>query len=165
MLETQVSADDVLAAAVDKNRFPTRRFRVEGTHVGNSRLLSERDAQGTALRYGGQMVELVTRETFVVAQAKTSGGSGLPECVRATCFAEAGKPCRNKAGEICSAHACRFGEQKPTFASAAKNLPACPVEGCAASRVSGMPCTTPKGKPRMPHKGRAPKVDQPGAML
>ena len=41
----------------DTGRIPGRRFRVEGTSLGNSRLLTKKAAEKTMTRYGGRIAE------------------------------------------------------------------------------------------------------------
>ncbi len=156
--DRETLAAQLLARAVTNARFPTKRFRVEGSTVDNSRVLADRDADRTVAKYGGRKVELVTRAMYLVHQAVD-----LPACTVGGCLAAAGQPCKTKKGAACTAHVGRFGVPKPTPASVAQHLPKCGAPSCGAK--AGQPCTSPKGKNRMPHKVRIPKVAEPGALL
>lgn len=52
-------AQHVLAAARVNGRLPGRRFRVEGTDIGNSRLLTLAEACKAAGQYGGRVFECI----------------------------------------------------------------------------------------------------------
>lgn len=57
--DSQATEDDVLRDVLEYGgRWPARRFRVEGSPFGNSRLLRAADAELAARRYGGQVVEV-----------------------------------------------------------------------------------------------------------
>jgi hypothetical protein len=158
--DREALAAKILARAVANGRFPTTRFRVEGSRVGASRILTEKRADAAVAQFGGMKVELVTREMWLAGEAEK-----LPACTTAGCLAAAGKVCKTKSGNVRAPHDCRLGvdEAKPTPASAAQNLIACIARGCGAK--AGKPCQSPKGKNRMPHKVRIPKVAKPGALL
>jgi hypothetical protein len=146
ILETSCGPEQMLVKAVAKGKFPARRFRVEGSAYGSSHLLNANKALRTCARYGGQIVEVVTKAMFLTAQAKELK---LPTCVRKSCAARTGEPCKNKSG-VCAPHACRLAQADP--AEAAEKLLSCPIAKCPA--LGGQPCMTRKGTPRMPHKAR-----------
>jgi len=150
--ETTLSAAEMLQRAVDAGRLPTKRFRVEGTAVGSSHLLSDLQADRAAGRYRGQKVEVITREMFLTAQA-----AALPTCTQKGCGARAGQACRNLSG-LRTPHAVRLGfRETPT--SAAEGFAACPF--CLAP--AGKACQTARGRGRMPHKERPTTASLPAA--
>ncbi len=63
IMEARLDRDGAIGWAeryhAEQGRWPTRRFRVEGSRVGNSRLLRQGEASAMAERYGGELVELV----------------------------------------------------------------------------------------------------------
>ena len=95
ILETTVSTAELLEKFLARGKFLSRRFRVEGSVVGASRLLNLRRAEESQAKYGGQVVELVTKNAFLTAQAARDH---LPSCRRTSCGAKAGEPCRGKNG-------------------------------------------------------------------
>ena len=86
-------------------RWPVRRFRVEGTWSGNSRLLCKLSAQRTLGMYGGTLVELIPSRTQyrtdrgITRLSKHDRDADLLElkaCPK--CNAMAGRACVEKAG-------------------------------------------------------------------
>ena len=65
--------------------WPKRRFRVEGSSAGNSRLLDEYRAQRTKDMYGGEIVELIP-------------SSGMRRC--GYCRAKRHAPCQSSTGKF-----------------------------------------------------------------
>lgn len=59
LAESGWTAEQALAWAKSKEHWPTRRWRVEGSRAGNSRLLHKKTADHTRLKYGGSVVELI----------------------------------------------------------------------------------------------------------
>lgn len=63
LLESQMSADAAIAWAErqfeETGKWPTRRYRVDGTSVGNSRFMRQHDARDTLAKYGGELREMV----------------------------------------------------------------------------------------------------------
>lgn len=95
--ESSWTAEQALAWARTKKRWPARRFRVEGSHAGNSRLLPKKLAVATRSKYGGVLVELIPLPTIAGEPKKTLNQSrvdGMPACPR--CGAAVGWPCRAK---------------------------------------------------------------------
>jgi hypothetical protein len=136
------------------NHWPTRRWRVETKHVGNSRLLGREAAKRTHKRYGGELVELIpTRTDYLESKGITGRRSqvrvlaeDLGECP--WCGVEAGQPCKQPKGALCRPHASRA--RASAFTEAAKDLGECPV--CKAG--AGEACRTPGNRLRNPHVRR-----------
>lgn len=155
--EVDMTAAQLLALALDRGRFPAKRFRVEGSRCGSSELLTKFDAERSVICYGGTKVEIVTLEMYLRAQAKD-----LPACSRSTCKAAAGEPCKRNApsgfgvaspSTYRNPHANRTAKPVPRSISAARSLPTCPEPHCRAK--AGEPCTR-AGRLRMPHPSRRP---------
>jgi hypothetical protein len=84
------------------NKWPNRkRWRVEGSRGGNSRLLMHHTAQAARAKYGGAVVEVIPFKPLAERQA-----AGMPTCPR--CKAEAGKPCTSKSDAITKPHLVRW---------------------------------------------------------
>lgn len=58
--------------------WPRRKYRVEGTYVGNSRLLYLGEAQATQRRYGGHIVQVIPSTRFWMV--KDGAGEKSPIC-------------------------------------------------------------------------------------
>ena len=78
-----------------------RRFRVEGSRAGNSRLVTQTTAKRYKGEYGGKIVEVVPLVSLAERQAKD-----LPGCE--FCKAAAGEPCKSKTGKLRVPHAGRW---------------------------------------------------------
>lgn len=124
MLEAMMTPPEAAAyaeewCAVKSGRRFARRWRLEGTKVGNSHLVTR--AKGLELRgaYGGELVELVPPPARRFTLKERAAADKLPFCP--VCAAERGKPCRaRKGGGIRQPHKKRmefhgivtaFGEQ------------------------------------------------------
>lgn len=67
--EAQASRPDLLDMAIERwlseRKWPLKRWRIEGTAAGNSRLLGEREAHKQRGRLGGTVVEVIpSRPSF-----------------------------------------------------------------------------------------------------
>ena len=78
-----------------------RRFRVEGTPIGNSHLLMKSQARNTALAHGGKVVEVIPFTSLAERQAQE-----MPVCGR--CEAAKGKPCKSSTGKLRTPHMVRW---------------------------------------------------------
>lgn len=161
----QIEPDQFLAECLERGRMPSKRYRVEGSPAGASRLLTEDDAVAARRRYGGTVRELFTAAAFHTLLAKKRN---LPACTNPTCNAQAGDPCRDRMG-VRPAHGNRIGrrgERVSAHALAAQDMGPCPTCGVAA----GKPCRKDHGKGdvRPVHKkrkaaGAAATTDTKGA--
>jgi ribosomal protein L32 len=156
--ESLLSDEGAIAWAAEEHklskRWPTRRWRVDTQHVGNSRLLGRPAAERTHRRYGGELRELIPS---YAAYLESKGITGRRTQVRIDaeelgvcphCEVEAGQPCKQPSGSLCRPHARRI--RTSDFGDAAKDLPKCPVCGVAA----GDACRTPGSQLRKPHVRR-----------
>ena len=79
--EAQFTKDEALAWAEDyyreRKNWPRRRWRVEGSAAGNSRLLTEKQALRTKKVHGGEVVELICPAKYYPDLCKQQGR----ECV------------------------------------------------------------------------------------
>lgn len=78
-----------------------RRFRVEGSPIGNSRLLRRHDAVAAATTHGGDVVEVIPSTSAAVRHAMP-----MPACP--VCEVEAGKPCKSGSKKMRPPHAKRW---------------------------------------------------------
>jgi hypothetical protein len=84
------------------NKWPNRkRWRVEGSRAGNSRLLMNHTAVATCARYGGKVVEVIPMIPLAERQA-----AKMPTCPR--CEAPAGKPCKSRNAKVVKPHLVRW---------------------------------------------------------
>lgn len=60
----------------DTGRWPVRRFRVEGTACGNSKLLTEAAAQEAKAKFGGEIVCMMPGKKWVPASALAESSDG-----------------------------------------------------------------------------------------
>lgn len=81
-----------------------RRFRVEGSRAGNSRLLRRDGAEEARRRYGGTIVEVYPRQTR--EEKAASVARDMPACPR--CKVPSGEPCIAASGNIREPHARRW---------------------------------------------------------
>jgi len=133
--ESRITREQVLAMALKAKA--ARRFRLEQSRAGESRLLTAIAVNRAQARYGGQIVELVTMAEWLIATAET-----LPRCERASCQARHGQPCRNVHG-IRAPHKNRLGKAEPPRIALEEYLR---CETCGA--WPGKPCHTESGAPR-----------------
>lgn len=92
------TAADALAWAKGLKSWPRRRWRLEGSRAGNSRLLRETQAINMQQLYGGERIELIPaagdgeakKNRFQVA------AEDMPKCPH--CKESKGKPCRRPDG-------------------------------------------------------------------
>ena len=85
------------------NRSPMlrRRWRVEGSQAGNSRLLTRPKAIETKARYGGQVCQVIP---MVPLENRLS--ANMPKCP--FCKVAKGKPCETRSGKISKPHLKRW---------------------------------------------------------
>lgn len=90
-------------AARHANAYPItrRRWRVEGTRAGNSRLLTHTSAINCCVAYGGKVVNVIPFTPLAERQA-----AKLPDCPR--CHAANGKPCKSSLGRVVTPHQVRW---------------------------------------------------------
>ena len=99
--EESVASHKSLIAAYG-NTWPMRkRWRVEGSAGGNSRMLMKHTANRAANRYGGRVVEVIPFTPIQERQA-----ANMPACPR--CKAKAGKPCKTAKKTIAKPHLVRW---------------------------------------------------------
>jgi hypothetical protein len=140
-------AADVARYIVDDERPATRRFRVEGSRVGNSMLLNADNAKKEAVNYGGKVVEVTTLDAVFREMAV-----GLPRCERKSCRAEKDEPCHDKKGFVSRPHKNRFGDDEPVRELHKATKHVCPVDRCKAP--VGEACKGKNGRNCAPHKER-----------
>ena len=99
----EATATHAQLKAKHQGKFPIirRRFRVEGTQVGNSRLLTWEKAMDTRGRYGGSIAEVIEFKPLAERQALN-----LKACPH--CEVAAGKPCKSNHGKVVPPHAKRW---------------------------------------------------------
>jgi len=84
------------------NKWPNRkRWRVEGSRGGNSRMLMKDTATAACARYGGKVVEVIPSIPLAERQA-----AKMPACPR--CEAVAGKPCQSRNAKVVKPHLVRW---------------------------------------------------------
>lgn len=138
---------EILRYIVAEGKPATRRYRVEGSRVGNSKLLNADDAKRDQINYGGRVVEVVTLDAIFTEMA-----DDLPRCKRQSCKADKDEPCRDARGNICRPHRNRLGEEEPVRALHKATKHVCPVDRCKAP--VGEACKGKNGKNCAPHKER-----------
>lgn len=147
-----MSAAEVLRYIASEGKPRTRRFRVEGSRVGNSMLLTKEAAVRDQLNYGGKVVEVVTVDAIFIEMARS-----LPRCKRESCKAEKDQPCRDGRGNIIRPHRNRFGEEEPARELHPSTKNPCPAPECGAP--AGTPCKGKNGKNCAPHKARRDLIE------
>jgi hypothetical protein len=103
-LETSMTREEAIAQPHKKlantNKWPSRRFRVEGSRAGNSYLLTKKRAESMQRQMGGVVVELIHERPKEAKAPRVSKNEeraiGMLACPR--CSAEADKPCRSTGG-------------------------------------------------------------------
>lgn len=163
LLEAQIRPDEAVAWAQARYKktgnWPSKRFRVEGSRAGSSKLLTRVEAEVTSKQYGGTVVELIPAKGESLGTMAEAAAQGLPECPQ--CGAQANRSCRRgtERGAPRTPHAARLRMvegRRNAHEEVAIGLPECPLCGAAAGR----PCT--KGHfggritTRMPHVARLP---------
>lgn len=116
--EATISAADAIEWAKGQReggaRWPRRRWRVEGTSAGNSKLLTEERAIKVQRRTGGKVVLVIPTPTELGLAPMTANQAlavGLPTC--SVCQREAGEPCRTPKGKSRKPHSDRIEASKP----------------------------------------------------
>lgn len=99
--EARAERKDLVAEYANKYPITRRRWRVEGTRVGHSRLLTHEKAQLTCARYGGRVVQIVPFTPLAERQALNLKACPL-------CKAKASKPCKSKHGRVVTPHVARW---------------------------------------------------------
>lgn len=135
-------------------RWPWRRYRVEGTAAGNSKLLIDMAAENACRKYGGTIVELIpTRARYLADRGLTGRYSradamaeDLPACPK--CQAAAGHACTLPTGQKRVPHSNRT--KLHAAMEGAADLPLC----ARCGQLAGRPCVTKGGHLRDPHQGR-----------
>ncbi|MBT8454162.1 MAG: hypothetical protein KJO40_19520 [Deltaproteobacteria bacterium] len=111
--ESLMSEEQALAWAelhYERSRkWPTRRWRVDTAHCGNSRFLGRRAAHVTYQRYGGDLREIVpSRKVYCEARGirrwtrHHDAAKGMDQCP--WCLAPADIPCRQPNGRLRQPH-------------------------------------------------------------
>ena len=92
------TAADALAWARGLRYWPRRRWRLEGSNAGNSRLIKETQARNMKALYGGTIVELIPAggDTDARLTAYQVASEGMPKCPH--CRESKGKACRGPQG-------------------------------------------------------------------
>jgi hypothetical protein len=123
--ESTWTAEEAMAWARSKKNWPTRRFRVEGSYAGNSRLLPKKLAERTREKYGGKLVEVIPLPTISGEPKKTLNQSrvaDMPACPK--CGAGVGWACKAKLRhngaplKPCPPHKARVKAQADAWAKA-----------------------------------------------
>lgn len=137
-LEATWTKEDATAWAQDRytrtGSWPRRRWRVEGSPAGSSRLVPLKLAEKTQARYGGHIVELIGPPPPAPPRVSknTDRALGLPPCP--ICFAKDGEACtkvkrgavpgaKDAKGKTCPPHKARFEKARaaaPQFAGVAR---------------------------------------------
>ena len=142
-------ADAALKWASGLRHWPSRRFRVEGSRAGNSKLVCERDAIGMRIQYGGEVVELVPSARALARKSVYEvAAEDLGECPR--CKAPDGKPCTWPTGGAPRYPHAKREDPSNLYTRAAEGLGDC--SWCKAK--AGEACTWPRGLQRRPHERR-----------
>lgn len=78
--------------------WPQRRFRLEDSRAGNSRLIKEQQARDMMGKYGGTVVELIPPggDTDARLNAYQVASEDMPKCPH--CKESKGRPCRGPQG-------------------------------------------------------------------
>jgi hypothetical protein len=153
MLQTQMTRAEAIEWAEKRfaraGHWPTRRYRVQDSRAGTSKLLSKTEAHGTMTRYGGKIVELVPSRVDYLAEFKgvrldpypmLTSARDLPECP--TCKAPTGTPCKRGDGEPMWPHVRRIKAVGYATAEAMMLAQAVLYDGCAACDAgAGIACT------------------------
>jgi hypothetical protein len=149
--ESTWTKEQALAFAVQyldaKGRWPARRFRIERSRAGNSRLLNRESAERDAARYGGDAVELIptlAASGVLRPTAHEQAAEGLPECSK--CQAEADAACVNPKGRQRTVHRERVDDKGECRAWAIAHVT---CRQCSAA--PGVQCLDAKSKPCAPH--------------
>jgi len=103
--ESQYTPQEALELAVLSGAKFRRRFRVEGSAAGTSRLVTKSSAKRLRKRYGGQIVELVP-DLWHKSPANVLRANGLPYCP--TCRVEPDEACRHPKGAMRPPHEARM---------------------------------------------------------
>lgn len=129
-------------------RWPKRRFRVEGSRAGNSRLVGEETAKVIRSKHGGQVVELIPPAKSIVRKSVYEvAAEDLGDCPR--CKASADAPCVWPDGSRRYPHKKRE-QPRSAYEQAAQEFGKCPW--CKAE--PGEACTWRRGVQRLPHSRR-----------
>lgn len=95
--ESVATDDEILAMARDfearHGRWPSKRYRVDGTPFGNSRLLRRGLAETTQRSYGGHVRELIPPRAKAVAP-------GVNKCARCGARGHYAKTCAERRGAL-----------------------------------------------------------------
>jgi len=98
MEESQWTTKQAVAWARGLRHWPSRRFRVEKSRAGNSRLISARLADEMKGRYGGEIIEMIEHVALEL-------GRDMRKCKQ--CDAKAGAPCVAGSGNLRRPHSKR----------------------------------------------------------
>lgn len=129
--------------------WPGRRFRVDNSRAGTSRLLGRKAAEKTQAKYGGRLVEMIPTPT-AAGEPKHTVNQALAESLGPcpSCQAKPRHPCLTPKGKSRKPHESRT--KRASLLSTAEDLPPCRM--CKAE--AGFPCTNQKGELRSPHTKR-----------
>lgn len=128
--------------AAKQSKWPLmRRFRLEGSRAGNSRLVTKIHGDSLKSQYGGTLVELLDPPPPRRSK-REEAADGLPAC--RWCRVLANEPCKTTTDGAKGRmpHSIRLREAE--LADAVADLPPCP----ACSAKAAEPCLTPKGNLR-----------------
>jgi len=104
MIESQWTEEEAQAWASSLKRATSRRFRLEGSLAGNSRLVSETQVHQLKTRFGGEIVELILRREPRLSKRRQAA-IGLGVCPH--CHALSDAPCLRPDQTVCAPHAKR----------------------------------------------------------
>ncbi len=99
--ESKATHAQLKAKHEGKSPIIRRRWRVEGTNLGNSYLLTHTKAINACVCYGGRVVEVIPFTSLAERQA-----AKLKACPH--CEAKRGKPCKSSLGRVVTPHAKRW---------------------------------------------------------
>ena len=87
--EASWTREEAIAWAKNLRGWPSRRYRLERSRAGSSRLVTKWDALNLKSLYGGEVMELIPSAAYHLAKS-------LKKCP--TCKARARRPCKTSAG-------------------------------------------------------------------
>jgi hypothetical protein len=101
MRESQWTKAEAIRWSESLKSRTSRRFRLEKSRAGNSRLVSAWKAGELKSKYGGEVVELIPRPPPRMSP-KRKAALKLGPCPK--CNASAKEPCKRPSGDICYPH-------------------------------------------------------------
>lgn len=109
MAESVWTAEEAIAWAEGLSRWTTRRYRLEGSRAGNSRLVTLWHVKALKAEYGGEIVELIPPKGPPALSANQERAVGLDACPH--CGVEPNDPCVAPRGAMVPPHVKREVKQ------------------------------------------------------